>query len=581
MSTFFNETFPNDGLLAGQSPQVALPYGTVWDGGSNLLTAAAGFAVVPTPANSNSPAAGVYGTGGDYGLANVPLRMTFTMKTPPDLSNVDGVNHGGVQLTLKNNGISTAVKVWGVLSGGTITWYANINTATYVNITAELAPSTEYTGIVDVSNGLQTFTFLGHALTNTVAFADVVGFGGIALTVWGYSSVASVVVGSNVDGAGDYQAPGTANAALVAPSPTLYARNGFSGSALLAPAAQLAAHGGAWMALTGTVPTLYATGHNSTGERVASLTAPRAALSAFGGANARLASPMPTLASTGIAAGWGSASLSAPTAAVSAAGTVSSTAQAELAAPMAALIGYSGAVCSITLTGKATLAASGSTGAVGSAALTCPLFELTAGGTAQNHGSADLLSPSPRLGATAQAWLIAPAGKLSAIGTAVVTATYEAYSINLTHAPGNPTPVDKVTRYTNFPFTHVVRYQGSYFGAAADGLYLLEGTTDDGAAITYAVKTCIDDFKAPELKTVASAFLSGRLGPDVTVSLHAGEDGQQAYDFNTLRGTAARNHREKFGRGVKNRYFALGLAGTGALELDSIELEINKMKRKV
>lgn len=156
-----------------------------------------------------------------------------------------------------------------------------------------------------------------------------------------------------------------------------------------------------------------------------------------------------------------------------------------------------------------------------------------------------------------------------------------AYSINLNHHPDAPQPVDEVTRYTGFAFERIVRFQGDYYGVASDGLYQLGGTTDDGTEIVATVKTCVDDFKAPEKKTVASAYLAGRLGPDATVTLHAGEDGAEAYDFTTPRGQLAQNHRQKFGRGVKHRYFAIGIATAGALSLDSLELEISKLSRRM
>ena len=369
---------------------------------------------------------------------------------------------------------------------------------------------------------------------------------------------------------------------LTAPMAVL---SGYSGAnaALAPPSPTLGSYGGASTALIPPSPALYASGHDSTGELAANLSAPGPLLSAYGGANARLTAPSPALAITATVTGWGAAALSAPMATLAAAGTVSAMAGAALTAPMATLIGYSGAVCSITGP-MGTLLATGNTGATGRAALSCPLFELTASGTARNHGSANLIAPSPKLGGTAQAYLIAPMGKLTAIGTATVVASYEAYSINLSHTPrgrGELEPVDQVTRYTNFPFTQIVRYRNSYFGVAADGLYLLEGTTDNGAPIAYAVKTCVDDLKAAEKKTAASVYLAGRIGPSLTVTLHAGETGQESYPYSTPRGQGAQNHREKFGRGVKNRYFALSLAGTDALELDSLELEINKLNRRI
>ena len=362
---------------------------------------------------------------------------------------------------------------------------------------------------------------------------------------------------------------GGGNAQLMAASPVLTLTGRFTavGKAnFTAPKGILQA--------SGTVPTL----------ANAALTSPMASLVFSSGASAKLTAPSPALTITGTVTGWGSAALAAPSSQLTASGTTSAVGSAALVAPMASVIGYSGAVCSITLTGKPTLQATGTSGGVGHATLTCPLFELTASGTRQNVGQANLIAPSPRMGATAQAWLIAPGAVLTAIGTAVVTATYEAYSVNLKHAAragSNEALIDEVTRYTNFPFDRIVRYQNSYFGVAADGLYLLEGTTDDGAAIACTVKTHISDFDAPEKKTVVSAHIGGRFGPTATVTLHVGETGQTAYSYTTPRGQLAQNYREKFGRGIKDRYFGLEVTTTGALEIDQLELEINKLTRRI
>jgi len=286
-------------------------------------------------------------------------------------------------------------------------------------------------------------------------------------------------------------------------------------------------------------------------------------LSAHTGATVSLQPPTPTLAAEVLGGGLADVALSVTT--------------------RAKLVGYGGAVCSVTV-GSATLTATGTTGGVASVQATCPLFELTSEATAQNHGGASLVAPSPRLGVQAQAWLTAPSARLTAIGSAVVTATYEAYAVNLGHRPrvtNQELPIDEVTHYTNFPFTHVVRYKNSYYGANSTGLYLLEGTTDDGTAIPWAVKTAMDDFKTPVKKTVAAAYFGGRFGPASTVQLHAGEDTPNTYSFSTPRDALAQNHRQVFGKGVKERYFALGASGTGTVELDTIELETHNMTRRI
>jgi len=246
-------------------------------------------------------------------------------------------------------------------------------------------------------------------------------------------------------------------------------------------------------------------------------------------------------------------------------------------------VGYGGAVVSVTV-GGSTARATGITGGVASIAVRCPLFELTASATAQNHGSINVLAPSPRLGARAQAWIVSPAAKITVIGSAVVTATYEAYAVNLGHRPrvtNQELPIDEVTRYTNFPFTHVVRYKNSYYGANSTGLYLLEGTVDIAEDITWAVKTAMTDFKSSAKKTLGSAYFAGRFGPASTIKLHAGEQAPNTYSFSTPRDTLAQNHRQVFGKGLKERYYQLEASGTGTCELDAIELDVHNLTRRI
>ena len=330
-------------------------------------------------------------------------------------------------------------------------------------------------------------------------------------------------------------------------------------------------------------PTLISTGHDSYGENALIFTAPVPTLTSYGGANTKLTALVPALSVAATGTTLATASLAAPVGALASGGTVSGMANASLQAPVPNLIGYGGAVCSITLTGAPTLSATGTVGGVGSVAVTVPLAQLSATVTAQNHGSAILTAPAGKMAGTLQAYLVAPGATLTAIGSATITATYEAYALNLNHMPrrDGQEPIDELTHYTNFPFTHIVRYKNSYFGANSTGLYLLEGTTDDGAAIPWSVKTHLTDLGYPEKKTVVSAYFGGRLGPTETVALTVGEKGDETYAYTTPRGAAAQNYRQKFGRGVKTRYFGLGISGTQDFTLDTVDLEVDKLTRRI
>ena len=364
------------------------------------------------------------------------------------------------------------------------------------------------------------------------------------------------------------------------PMPTLAAYGGAT-AALTLPSLTLVARSGARVALSLPFLEISATGHDATGMNDADLTLPSFTVSARGGANGAVSLPSLTIAAAATNTGWGTASMSLPSLTIAATGKASAVGKANLTAPMFTMVGYSGAVLSVTL-GSPTVAATGTAGAVGKMTATLPMFEIDATATARPHGSAVLTLPALRMADTGKAWLVLPGFTLTAIGTATVTATYEAYAVNLGH--DNPKANDEVTRYTNFPFTQVVRYKGSYFGVGANGLYLLEGATDYAATptnIPWAWKTGMDSFKSPTKKTVAAAYFRGRLGAAADVTLYPSEADGNEYSYQTPRDASPQNYRQKFGKGVKATHFAIGAAGDNELALDAIELEVIQLSRRI
>lgn len=366
---------------------------------------------------------------------------------------------------------------------------------------------------------------------------------------------------------------------LTAPTPALKMYGGgFVSMAPPTPALTIFAGGGG-LAISAPMQTIYSTGHSSEGENALIFAPPTPLLVSYGGSNAELTAPTPTLSATATVVALANTTIDAPAGRIAATATVSEMVGISITSPMARLIGYSGAVCSITLTGAPTIQATGTMGGVAQIAITAPLFQLESTATAQNHGSLLITAPMGKMVTGAQAYIIAPMSTLTAIGTATVTATYEAYATNLSHS--NPEANDEVTHYTNFPFTHIVRYKNSYYGANSTGLYLLEGTTDNGTPIGWAFKTGMSDFDKPNLKTVTYAYFGGRLGPAATVSIYPSEPTGTSYSYITPLGQTAQNYRKQFGRGLKARYFAIGASGSDALELDSIDLTVATLTRRI
>lgn len=376
----------------------------------------------------------------------------------------------------------------------------------------------------------------------------------------------------------------TASIAVLSPHQTLAAFSGAAGY-MLAPKRTLAAWTGASTALTKTY-TLSIEAHDATGENALAATIPQPTLAARGGANAKLIGPAATLAAVTTVTTYVSAALTQPTPYTTSDGRASSVSSTVLRPSIAQLVGYSGAVAAVTV-GSSALTVTGITGGTGRVAVTLPLFQvLEAAGTTRGLNSAALTLPTPQLGNTGRGWLLSPTAALIGIGSATVTATYEAYALNLKHLPRRgEEPTDEMTRYSNFPFTHVIRYKNSYFGVAQGALYLLEGTTDHAlptpTPTTFTIETHKSDFGVVEKKTPTYAYFGGRLGATETVSLIVGETGTESYQYTTPRGAEAQNYRQAFGRGVKARYFAIGVSGTAEFALDSLDFEFNKLTRRI
>lgn len=532
-----------------------------------------------------------FGTG-DYTIELWFMASNVT-STQSLLDNRIGVTDTGVSLFIE----SGAVKVYttGVfLSGGTLSTNAWIHTA----LTRNSGVTTLWVNGVSVSTSSTALTLSDGGCTIGRHNSSGYYFGGnidllrISKGVCRYTATfdPSALAYDPAATAATVPIPllscyWGASASATFTLPTVYVGEVYVAAAdVIAPTPIVFIGSGAAAQITLPMPALSSTVHSAYGDNALICTAPPFSLSSFGGANATAALPMPTVSFTATGTALANVDAVAPVATVQCTGTVSAAAQIAAAMPMATLIGYSGAVCSVTAPGAPTVTVAGTSGSVASAAVTLPMFDVVSGATAQNHGALVVTVPMPAMKTGLQVYALAPMAVLVAAGSAVVTATYEAYALNLKHTrppqPGEQ-PVDEMTHYTNFPFTHIIRHQNSYYGVNGTGLYLLEGTTDNGAAIPYEARTHITDFNETRHKTPVSAYIGGRLGASSTVTLYVGDGTPKPYSFTTPRGAAAQNYRQRFGLGIKHRYFALGIAGSKELSVDTFDFDTATMTRRI
>jgi len=226
----------------------------------------------------------------------------------------------------------------------------------------------------------------------------------------------------------------------------------------------------------------------------------------------------------------------------------------------------SGGVVSQLAVPKILVAATGTTGAVGRAALVVPSFTLSAAATQENAGSANLIVPAFRL-LWGEARLVVPAFTLTSSGGEVTAASSDiAYSVNLDHGG--------LTRYPGFSFDHIVKQDGKYYGVRADGIYLLEGITDDGAAIDVLLRTGDMDFGNAFGKRVPYVYTGSAQVINIKTILDSAVVGPVQSQFN--------NRRTRFGRGTSGQYVALEITNQAGndFKIDDVELLVETKSRR-
>ena len=380
---------------------------------------------------------------------------------------------------------------------------------------------------------------------------------------------------------------GNGNFSLSAPMQALSLYTGAQ-SAMTAPTQTLAAVlGGAVAEMTAPSSTVSFIMEDVTGDNAINVMAPSPTVVMRGGMVAVGTAPSPTVSAAMTVTSMMTAEVSAPSPTVSVTGTVSAMLQAALSGPSPTVSSFTGARVVMTAP-VGSVQASGAAGGVATVTATCPMFDLTATMAAQAHAQFALTAPSPVMSAQSiKAALTGPSPSLVFTGYAVVAATYEAFATNLKHTGLRPgqTEIDEVTRYTNFPFTHIIRFGNSYFGVGSLGLYLLGGTTDYASPtptpVAWAIKTGATDFGRQEHKTIDSVIFGGRMPAEATITMYAGEAAGTAYAYTTPRGALAQNYRMKPGKGLVSRYYAFGASGAGTFFLDTLTPDVAVLKRRI
>lgn len=139
------------------------------------------------------------------------------------------------------------------------------------------------------------------------------------------------------------------------------------------------------------------------------------------------------------------------------------------------------------------------------------------------------------------------------------------------------------SEYTNYAFNSFARINGSWYGAGPDGLIRLDGTTDDGDAINWRIRTGQHDGGSVELKRLPEVPIGLRSNGKIRVRVLPNDNDYNDYMLPVVQKTTIHQHRVIVGKGMRSRYFAVELQGVenADLELDSLQINLVKTTRRL
>lgn len=141
------------------------------------------------------------------------------------------------------------------------------------------------------------------------------------------------------------------------------------------------------------------------------------------------------------------------------------------------------------------------------------------------------------------------------------------------------------TTYSNYPFLALVPLGGNYYGVASDGVYVLEGDTDNGDEINADLRTGYEQFGTDALKRILNIYAAIKSDGEVEASVDT--DGENTYRTYALlrKGhlSGATRARADVARGLRSRYWQVGVRTRNGADFAISELGalVQKLNRKI
>jgi len=198
-----------------------------------------------------------------------------------------------------------------------------------------------------------------------------------------------------------------------------------------------------------------------------------------------------------------------------------------------------------------------------------PSFAIAASGTGAETGQANInfvswsINGTGTFAETASASIGFPAFQSSVVYANIPFVSFAAAGMGSTDINNSVAYVlnittEESTRYTNYDFMHIITIGGKHYGVKSDGLYLLQGDTDDGTAINGSIKTKDSDHGVYASKRLAYIYMDSESPTTITPFVDGVEKPKHASSFG--------GRKTKMARGNKGRYWQLKVENIVSLQ---------------
>lgn len=162
-------------------------------------------------------------------------------------------------------------------------------------------------------------------------------------------------------------------------------------------------------------------------------------------------------------------------------------------------------------------------------------------------------------------------------GYIIPISTYRGVAMNISN--------QAISTYSNFRFNSLAYFDGKYFGANENGIYVLGGDTDNGMRIQSKLKTGPLNFGDAIIKNLRNIWLTYRSDGHLMLVILVDEDEDHPVDVGQtqLVSDEILEERLKVARGARGRFYTIELQNvSGAdFDLDSLSFVVEAIRRKV